>query len=290
MSSVELKNVSKSFVINNEKFQALSGVSFEVGDHEIVSLIGPSGCGKSTLLRLIGGLLPRDSGEISVCGLTPGEARKQQKYSFVFQDAILFPWRSVMRNVQLPMEINKTSLGRKEMRRKAAEMLDLVGLKGFEEASPNQLSGGMRHRVALARALVMSPPLIFMDEPFAALDEITRDRMNIETLRIWSETKASILFVTHSIEEAVFLSDRVLVFSTRPGELIADVRIDLPRPRTLELKQDSSCFKYTNEIRQMLAQSLQRLIEGEDAAAAQKATAKKAAVAAESGAAAGGKP
>jgi len=277
-------------VINNEKFQALSGVSFEVGDHEIVSLIGPSGCGKSTLLRLIGGLLPRDSGEISVCGLTPGEARKQQKYSFVFQDAILFPWRSVMRNVQLPMEINKTSLGRKEMRRKAAEMLDLVGLKGFEEASPNQLSGGMRHRVALARALVMSPPLIFMDEPFAALDEITRDRMNIETLRIWSETKASILFVTHSIEEAVFLSDRVLVFSTRPGELIADVRIDLPRPRTLELKQDSSCFKYTNEIRQMLAQSLQRLIEGEDAAAAQKATAKKAAVAAESGAAAGGKP
>lgn len=285
MSSVVVKDVSKSFVINGETFQALKDVSFEVGDHEIVSLIGPSGCGKSTLLRLIGGLLPRDSGEISVCGLAPGEARRQQKYSFVFQDAVLFPWRSVIRNVQLPLEINKTSAerdasstgamapgtvsrgnaSRKSARRRAAEMLSLVGLKGFEEASPNQLSGGMRHRVALARALIMSPPLIFMDEPFAALDEITRDKMNIETLRIWSETKASILFVTHSIEEAVFLSDRVLVFSTHPGELLADIRIELPRPRVLELKQDAACFKYTNEIRQILAQSLRHLIEDESA-------------------------
>lgn len=265
MSSVVVKDVSKAFVINNEKFQALNGVSFEVGDHEIVSLIGPSGCGKSTLLRLIGGLLPWDSGEIAVCGLAPGEARRQQKYSFVFQDAVLFPWRSVIKNVQLPMEINGTGRDRKEARRRAAEMLALVGLKGFEEASPNQLSGGMRHRVALARALVLSPPLIFMDEPFAALDEITRDKMNLETLRIWSETQASILFVTHSIEEAVFLSDRVLVFSTRPGELIADIDIDLPRPRSLELKQDSSCFKYTNQIRQLLSRSLRKLIDDEEA-------------------------
>ena len=280
MSSVVLRDVSKSFVINGEAFQALKGVGFEVGDHEIVSLIGPSGCGKSTLLRLIGGLLPRDSGEISVCGLSPGEARKQQKYSFVFQDAVLFPWRSVIRNVQLPLEINKTGPGKKETRRRAAEMLSLVGLKGFEEASPNQLSGGMRHRVALARALIMSPPLIFMDEPFAALDEITRDKMNIETLRIWSETKASILFVTHSIEEAVFLSDRVLVFSTRPGELLADIRVELPRPRVLELKQDPACFKYTNEIRQILAQSLRRLIEDDEAAEA----------AAKAGACPGGRP
>ena len=264
MKSVVLRDVSKSFVINNEPFHALKNVSFEVGDHEIVSLIGPSGCGKSTLLRLIGGLLPRDSGDITVCGMLPGEARRQQKYSFVFQDAVLFPWRSVIRNVQLPMEMNARNLDRKESKRKAAEMLNLVGLKGFEEASPNQLSGGMKHRVALARALVMSPPLIFMDEPFAALDEITRDRMNIETLRIWSETKASILFVTHSIEEAVFLSDRVLVFSTRPGECIADISIDLPRPRALELKQDSSCFRYTNEIRQILAQSLKRRMEADE--------------------------
>lgn len=270
MASVVLRNVSKSFVINNEALHALRDVSFEVGDHEIVSLIGPSGCGKSTLLRLIGGLLPRDSGEIEVCGLPPGEARKRQKYSFVFQDAVLFPWRSVIRNVLLPLEMNRSPFDRKQARRRAAEMLALVGLAGFEEASPNQLSGGMRHRVALARALVMSPPLIFMDEPFAALDEITRDKMNIETLRIWSETRASILFVTHSIEEAVFLSDRVLVFSTRPGELIADIRIELPRPRTLELKQQSSCFKYTNEIRQILARSMQRLVEVEDGPAAGK--------------------
>jgi len=277
MSSVVLKDVSKSFVINGEKFQAIQGVSFEVGDHEIVSLIGPSGCGKSTLLRLIGGLLPLDSGAISVCGLAPGEARRQQKYSFVFQDAVLFPWRSVIRNVQLPMEINGTVPDRREAKRRAAGMLSLVGLEGFEEAAPNQLSGGMRHRVALARALVMSPPLIFMDEPFAALDEITRDRMNIETLRIWSETKSSILFVTHSIEEAVFLSDRVLVFSTHPGELLADIHIDLPRPRVLELKQDSACFKYTNEIRQILAQSLRHLIEGEDEAERKGVDAKAAA-------------
>ncbi len=267
MSSVVLNGVSKSFVINDERFDALHDISFEVGDHEIVSFIGPSGCGKSTLLRLIGGLLPRDSGDIKVCGLAPGEARKQQKYSFVFQDAVLFPWRSVIRNVMLPMELNKGSWDRKATRQKAAGMLALVGLSGFEEATPGQLSGGMRHRVALARALVMSPPLIFMDEPFAALDEITRDRMNIETLRIWSETDASILFVTHSIEEAVFLSDRVLVFSTRPGELIADIRIDLPRPRNLELKQDAACFKYTNEIRQLMAKSLRKLMDAEEYAA-----------------------
>jgi len=266
MSSVVLRNVSKSFDINNESLCALRDVSFEVGDHEIVSLIGPSGCGKSTLLRLIGGLLPQDSGEIEVCSLAPSAARKRQKYSFVFQDAVLFPWRSVIRNVMLPMEINRSSFDRSEARQRATQMLALVGLAGFEEASPNQLSGGMRHRVALARALVMSPPLIFMDEPFAALDEITRDRMNIETLRIWNETRASILFVTHSIEEAVFLSDRVLVFSTRPGELIADIRIDLPRPRELELKQHAACFKHTNEIRQMLARSMQKLVEAESCA------------------------
>jgi len=265
MNSVSLKNVSKSFVIDNETFQAIRDVSFDVGGHEIVSLIGPSGCGKSTLLRLIGGLLPRDSGEISVCGLSPAEARKRLQYSFVFQDAVLFPWRSVLKNVMLPMEMNKTAFDKKDSRRKAEDMLSLVGLAGFEKASPSQLSGGMRHRVALARALVMSPPLIFMDEPFAALDEITRDKMNIETLRIWSETKASILFVTHSIEEAVFLSDRVLVFSTHPGELIADIHIELPRPRALELKQDSACFKYTNEIRQILAKSIRRLVEGPEA-------------------------
>ncbi len=146
----------------------------------------------------------------------PTEARKEQMYSFVFQDAVLFPWRSVLKNVQLPLEINQ-SVEKEDARQRALELLKLVGLSGFEKASPNQLSGGMRHRASLARALITSPPLIFMDEPFAALDEITRDRMNIELLRIWDETKASIVFVTHSIEEAVFLSDRVLVLSTNPA-------------------------------------------------------------------------
>ncbi len=257
MASVVLRNVSKQFIIHNEPFQALKNVSFEIGDHEFVSLIGPSGCGKSTILRLIGGLLFPEEGEIEVCGMTPTDARKNRMYSFVFQDAVLFPWRSVIRNVQLPMEIGQ-KVDKKAARQKAQLLLELVGLSGFEEAAPNQLSGGMKHRAALARALVTSPPLIFMDEPFAALDEITRDRMNIELLRIWSETKASVVFVTHSIEEAVFLSDRVIVLSTRPGELVADIRIDLPRPRKLDLKQNEDCFVYSNEIRKLLARVTQK--------------------------------
>jgi NitT/TauT family transport system ATP-binding protein len=260
MASVVLKNVSKKFIINNEPFQALKDVSFEIGAQEFVSIIGPSGCGKSTILRLIGGLLFPDEGEIEVCGMTPTEARKNRTYSFVFQDAVLFPWRSVLQNVQLPMEINQ-KFDKKASRQKATELLKLVGLSGFEEASPNQLSGGMRHRVALARALMTSPPLIFMDEPFAALDEITRDRMNLELLRIWSETKSSIVFVTHSIEEAVFLSDRVIVLSTHPGEKVADIKINLPRPRKLELKQNEESFVYSNEIRKLLASVTQKAAE-----------------------------
>ncbi|MEN6436096.1 MAG: ABC transporter ATP-binding protein [Anaerolineaceae bacterium] len=260
MASVVLKNVSKLFIINNEPFQALKDISFEIGEQEFVSIIGPSGCGKSTILRLIGGLLFPDEGEIDVCGMSPTEARKNRMYSFVFQDAVLFPWRSVIQNVQLPMEINQ-KFDKKASHKKATELLKLVGLSGFEEASPNQLSGGMRHRVALARALMSSPPLIFMDEPFAALDEITRDRMNLELLRIWSETKSSIVFVTHSIEEAVFLSDRVIVLSTRPGEKVADIKIDLPRPRKLELKQNEESFVYSNEIRKLLASVTQKAAE-----------------------------
>jgi NitT/TauT family transport system ATP-binding protein len=260
MASVVLKNVSKLFIINNEPFQALKDISFEIGEQEFVSIIGPSGCGKSTILRLIGGLLFPDEGEIDVCGMSPTEARKNRMYSFVFQDAVLFPWRSVIQNVQLPMEINQ-KFDKKASHQKATELLKLVGLSGFEEASPNQLSGGMRHRVALARALMSSPPLIFMDEPFAALDEITRDRMNLELLRIWSETKSSIVFVTHSIEEAVFLSDRVIVLSTRPGEKVADIKIDLPRPRKLELKQNEESFVYSNEIRKLLASVTQKAAE-----------------------------
>jgi len=260
MANVILKGVSKQFIINNEPFQALKDISFEIGDEEFVSIIGPSGCGKSTILRLIGGLLFPDEGEIEICGMTPTEARKSRMYSFVFQDAVLFPWRSVIRNVQLPMEINQR-MDKKVSREKALGLLKLVGLTGFEEASPGQLSGGMRHRVALARALMTSPPIIFMDEPFAALDEITRDRMNLELLRIWSETKSSVVFVTHSIEEAVFLSDRVIVLSTRPGEVVADIKIEMPRPRKLELKQSEDSFAYSNDIRKLLARVTQKAAE-----------------------------
>lgn len=262
MASVVLKHVSKQFVINDEPFQALEDVSFEIGEREFVSLIGPSGCGKSTILRLIGGLLFPEQGAIEVCNMSPSEARKNHMYSFVFQDAVLFPWRSVIKNVQLPMEINQRG-NQQEAEQKARELLQLVGLSGFEEARPMQLSGGMRQRAALARALLTSPPLIFMDEPFAALDEITRDRMNIELLRIWKESAASVVFVTHSIEEAVFLSDRVIVLSTHPGRVVADVTIDLPRPRRLDLKQSEACFAYSNDIRKMLAKITQEAAEND---------------------------
>jgi NitT/TauT family transport system ATP-binding protein len=252
MASIEVRNVTKVFQLPDGPLTALEGLDFEVGDREFVSIIGPSGCGKSTVLRLVADILQPTTGQILIHGESPAEARRKQLYSFVFQDPVMLPWRSVIKNVELPLEI-LGSPARKEFDDRPSKLLDLVGLGGFEEASPNQLSGGMKQRAAIARSLLLNPIVLLMDEPFGALDEITRDRMNLELLRIWKETDAAVLFVTHSIDEAVFLSDRVLVLSPRPGRVFTDVQIDIPRPRDLELKQNEVGFKYSSELRRALA-------------------------------------
>jgi len=253
MASIEVRNVTKVFQLPDGPLTALGGLDFEVGDREFVSVIGPSGCGKSTVLRLVADILQPTEGEILIHGESPAEARKKQLYSFVFQDPVMLPWRSVIKNVELPLEILGNP-ARREFDDRPSQLLDLVGLQGFEEASPNQLSGGMMQRAAIARSLLLNPTVLLMDEPFGALDEITRDRMNLELLRIWKATDAAVLFVTHSIDEAVFLSDRVIVLSPRPGRVFAEVEIDIPRPRDLELKQSEVGFVYSAKLRRALAE------------------------------------
>ncbi len=259
MDSIVVKNVSKVFELAEGPITALENINFHVGEKEFISLIGPSGCGKSTILRLISGLISPTSGEIYIKGKTPLEARNERLYAFVFQDPVLFPWRSVIRNVEIPLEIIG-SAAKKQHKGRARELLKLVGLEGFENAKPNQLSGGMKQRAAIARALLLNPGVLLMDEPFGALDEINRDRMNLELLRIWRETDAAVLFVTHSIEEAVFLSDRIIMLSPRPGTVVADIPIDLPRPRTLEIKQSDKVFQYSARVREQLTETMHALL------------------------------
>ena len=230
--------------------RALDGVSLSVRPREFVSLLGPSGCGKSTLLRLVSDVLAPTAGIIRVGGTTPAAARKARAFGFVFQDATLLAWRSALDNVLLPLEI---SGGLRDGAARAAQLLDLVGLKGFERSYPWQLSGGMRQRVSIARALITSPQILLMDEPFGALDEITRERMNAELLRIWQATGTTILFVTHSSPEAVFLSDRVVVMTARPGRIKHDLAVELPRPREPAMKETLEFARYTAALRRALA-------------------------------------
>src|SRR5262249_55173853 len=214
---------------------ALSNVSLEIERGEFVALIGPSGCGKSTLLRLIADVLHPTSGRIEVRGGPAKRARLAREFGFVFQHAGLLRWRTAEANVSLPLEVG--GWGRRHAPpHRPAELLELVGLKGFERAYPRQLSGGMQQRVSIARALVTGPRILLMDEPFGALDEITRDHMNEELLRIWAATGTTIVFVTHSIPEAVYLSSRVFVLAPRPGRVTDEVKIDLPLPRTPSVK------------------------------------------------------
>jgi NitT/TauT family transport system ATP-binding protein len=217
---------------------ALDGVDLEVPAGEFVSLIGPSGCGKSTLLRVAADLQAPTAGRSWVDGKTPRQARLEHGIGMVFQDSALLEWRTIIDNVLLPLELQGES--RTEARARAQEMIDLVGLTGFERAHPRQLSGGMRQRAAIARAMVSRPRVLFMDEPFGALDQITRDRLNLELLGIVDRHRMTILFVTHSIREAVLLSDRVVVFTPRPGRIRDIFDVDLPRPRHLGLREDSA--------------------------------------------------
>src|SRR5438552_2854126 len=216
----------------------------------VVSLIGPSGCGKSTLLRLIGDLTQPSVGTIEVNGKTAHRARLDRDYGMVFQSPVLFDWRTVQRNVELPLEM--TALGRTQRAARAAAMLALVELGGFERRYPWQLSGGMQQRVAIARALSFEPALILMDEPFGALDEMTRERLNLELLRIWKQTATTIVFVTHSIPEAVFLSTHVAVMSARPGRIIELIPVDLPQPRNDLTREDERYFGFIKRVRERL--------------------------------------
>ncbi|MGH2354002.1 MAG: ABC transporter ATP-binding protein [Chloroflexota bacterium] len=251
--ALQFKRCSLTYRGGAGPVEALQDVSLAVRPGEFVSLIGPSGCGKSTLLRLAADVLAPTSGAVEVLGRTASQARKERRFSMAFQDPVLLPWRSVQANVELPLEIARRPRG--ERQQAAQRMIDLVGLSGFERARPAQLSGGMRQRVAIARALTLQPALVLMDEPFAAVDELTRDRLNQELLDIWQRTGAAILFVTHSIEEAVYLSDRVVVLTRPPGRIAANLQIELPRPRTLAIKRTQAAFEWTARARLALEEA-----------------------------------
>ncbi len=234
----------------NQSVLALSDVSLEIGRGEFISLIGPSGCGKTTLLRLIADLLQPTSGTLTIGGKPATLARQGREYGFVPQAPTLYDWRSVLKNVEMPLEI--MGIAKAEREKRADELLALVGLSDFHHKYPWQLSGGMQQRVSIARALSFKPSILLMDEPFGALDEMTRERLNGELLNIWRNTKTTIIFVTHSIPEAVFLSTRVVVMSPRPGRISKIVPIDLPYPRVSETRESTRYFELVSEIRHNL--------------------------------------
>ncbi len=248
---VSLAGVEKDFALSGgATMTALTGIDLDLRRGEFVSLIGPSGCGKSTLLRLIGDLTQPTAGSVSVNGKPAPQARLDRDYGMVFQAPVLFDWRTVEENVRLPLEL--TGQERRARDARVREMLELVELPDFARHYPYQLSGGMQQRVAIARALTFSPAILLMDEPFGALDEMTRERMNSEVLRIWEQTGITVVFVTHSIPEAVFLSSRVVVMSARPGRITQIVDIDLPRPRGLETRESRRYFEMVTEVREAL--------------------------------------
>jgi NitT/TauT family transport system ATP-binding protein len=247
---VRVVGLAKRFGQGTEAVDAIAGLDLRVARGELVSIIGPSGCGKSTLLRLIGDLGQPTAGTIEVNGKPASRARLDRDYAMVFQAPILFDWRTVEENVLLPLEI--VGMARAERLKRARAMLDLVDLSGFRHHRPYQLSGGMQQRVAIARALALEPAILLMDEPFGALDEMTRERLNGELLRIRERTGTTIVFVTHSIPEAVFLSSRVAVMSARPGRITDLVEIDLPRPRDVSTREQRRYFELVTAVREAL--------------------------------------
>jgi NitT/TauT family transport system ATP-binding protein len=248
MTVVALDGVGKVFGKGEGRVEALRDISLRIEPGEFVSLLGPSGCGKSTLLRLIGDLIEPTSGTMVVNGKTPAAARSDRDYGIVFQKATLLDWRTVSKNVELPLEIMDMG-SRAET---ATRMLELVQLSEFGGHYPWQLSGGMQQRVAIARALAFNPSLLLMDEPFGALDEMTRESMQQEVLRIWRETGTTMVFVTHSIPEAVFLSTRVVVMSPRPGRISRIIEIDLPHPRNEDTRESAGYYSKVTEVREAL--------------------------------------
>ncbi len=251
MDAIELRGVSRSFEINGSRLTALEGVDLRVAEREIIAIVGPNGCGKSTLLRVICGLLAPDRGTVlafdsTVAGVDP-------RVGLVFQEPRLLPWRDVLANVAFPLELAGTERNEREARAKQA--LQLTGLEAFTQAYPDQLSGGMAQRAALARALAPEPDVLLLDEPFSALDAMTRERLDIELLSLWGKTGTTIVLVTHSISEAVFVSDRVLVMSPRPGRIVAEVPVAAARPRRLEGSADPTFGAAAEEVRRVLSEA-----------------------------------
>jgi NitT/TauT family transport system ATP-binding protein len=256
---VQLQGIDKVFGRGDQPATvALEGIDLDIRMGEFVSLIGPSGCGKSTLLRIIGDLIAPTRGTVVVNGKPADQARRDRDYGMVFQAPVLFEWRTVEDNVKLPLEIQGASAAKRTAR--AKEMLELVELGDFLGHYPWQLSGGMQQRVAIARALAFEPAILLMDEPFGALDEMTRERMNSEVLRIWERTGTTVVFVTHSIPEAVFLSSRVVVMSARPGRITKVIDVDLPRPRNEDTRETRRYFELVTEVRE----ALRRRADGDD--------------------------
>ena len=247
---INIESVDKSFkTISGDRIDAIKGLSFGVEEREFVTIVGASGCGKSTLLRLIAGLIEPSDGIITIGGQKVEGPIK--KLGFVFQKPILFDWYKVLDNVLVPVEF--AGLKKADYIDKAKELLQLVQLEGFENKYPKELSGGMQQRVSIARALILDPDLLIMDEPFGALDALTRETLNHELLRIWESKKKTVIFVTHDITEAILLGDRVIVFSSRPGKVDADIKIDIPRPRTAEVKKNRRFGEYEVEIYKLIA-------------------------------------
>ncbi len=247
---VSARDVSLVFDAGGQRVTALAGVDLSIAAGDFVSLIGPSGCGKTTLLRAIADLEHPTSGVLLVNGMTPAEARKRRAYGYVFQAPALYPWRNVARNVMLPLEI--MGLPRAERQARAARYLGLVGLGDFARKFPWQLSGGMQQRVSIARALAFEPKLLLMDEPFGALDEITRDGLNLHLHELWRRTGMTAVFVTHSIPEAVFLSTRIMVMSARPGRVVEIIENDLPATRDLDLRETPAFLAVAHRVREAL--------------------------------------
>ena len=247
---IDARNVSLTFATADGPVYALSEIDLTVEDGEFVSLIGPSGCGKTTLLRIIADLEQPTGGTIRINGLSSGEARLQRQYGYVFQAPALYPWRTVEKNVMLPLEIMRFPAS--ERHERAERNLELVNLKGFERKFPWQLSGGMQQRASIARALSFDPRLLLMDEPFGALDEIVRDNLNLQLLKLWQETQKTVVFVTHSIPEAVFLSTRIVVMSPRPGRIIDVVDSDLAKVRGLDIRETKQFLAVAQRVREGL--------------------------------------
>ena len=247
---VEAQDLSLTFETADGPVYALSQVNLQIGQGDFVSFIGPSGCGKTTLLRVIADLEQPTEGTITVEGVSPHEARLRRIYGYVFQAPALYPWRSIERNVTLPLEI--MGVPKAERQERAKRYLELVNLGGFEKKFPWQLSGGMQQRASIARALCFDPDLLLMDEPFGALDEIVRDHLNEQLLQLWDKTAKTVVFVTHSIPEAVFLSNRIVVMSPRPGRIIDVIETDFPRDRSLDIRETPEFLEVAHRVREGL--------------------------------------